>query len=197
MIDNIINKLYYFEENLILKLIFFCSCNYGYGKIDKISKYLSSRKYQTLYFFILIIYCLYINFNIYNLLNPLIKILFIRLFSYYIKNILKWNRPFVNNPALLINIKDNKKRKSYSFPSNSIINTFSFYYIIIYDIILNIINISIPNYLINIIIGIFVLIVGYTKIKRGLHYIHDILLSCILSTLINYLINKCNIINYN
>ena len=176
----IINTIYYYEELLILFIVKSTNCQDKYGIIDIISKYLSSRKYQSIYFLLLFTFY-FLNFiNIQVFILPLIKILFVRYLSFKLKLYLQKNRPFVNNYKLLLNAKDIKKNKSYSFPSNSIVNTFSFYYIVFNDIINHIIQINLLNY----IIYIFVIIVGYTKIRRGLHYIHDVIFSVLLNIII-------------
>ena len=139
--NNLLNKLILFEEKLMLNLINITINHEKYGIIDKFSKYISSRKYQFIYFILISFITFRISDNYQTLLKlqlPFLKILFIRYTSYQIKLLFKLTRPFVNNPKLLINIKDLKKRKSFTFPSNSIVNTYSFFNIIINDILINI-----------------------------------------------------------
>ena len=88
IILNINDYIFYYEELLMLFIVLKYKCQNKYGYVDIISKYLSSRKYQSIYFFILFFY--FLNFiNIHVFIFPLIKILFIRYFSYKLKLYLK------------------------------------------------------------------------------------------------------------
>jgi len=150
--------------------------NSQYNFLDYLSKFLSSRKYHSIYF-ILLLFCkqpkTFSSFLIYFQL--LSKILMCRYLSSSLKSVIKKDRPFVKSHDLILYDKDKKKSKSYSFPSNSVMNSYFFFYQL-----LNLIDFRF-KYICPLFLSSIISIV---KIRRGLHYTHDCLLSIFVSHLL-------------
>lgn len=114
---------------------------------------------------------------LYNFFKIFCTIHFSKFINYKIKNYFKIQRPYLEDLNIKkITIKKDKS-KSYSFPSNSIQNSFVTYSLILNMITNNIIFKNITVYSI-------VLVLAFIKTLRGLHYIHDILSGLLLSNLI-------------
>ena len=114
-----------------------------------------------------------------NFLKIFCTIHFSKFINNQIKNYFKIQRPYLEDLNIKkITIKKDKS-KSYSFPSNSIQNSF-----VTYSLIFNMITNNII--LKNITVYSIVLVLAFIKTLRGLHYIHDILSGLLLSNLIIY-----------
>ena len=159
--------------------------------IIKIGKIITNKQLQSE----LIIYSVLFLLikNIYqNGINFMIVITCIKLFlkihiimyisktiNFHIKHAFKICRPFVeHNDIQNITIKKDKS-KSFSFPSNSIQNSYVYYWIIL--------NLISPYSSINfIIMNIIILLLSFIKTIRGLHYLHDILSALFIGKCILY-----------
>ena len=167
------------EENLLLiKIGKFFTNNHLQNEIIKYSViYDCLRKLYYGMELFLVIKLLFIN---------IIKIHFImycsKTINYTIKHTFKIPRPYLKETKIQkITIKKDKS-KSYSFPSNSIQNSFVFYW--------NILNTLTPNSIINNwIIYSIIFLLAFIKTLRGLHYLHDIIPGLIIANMIVYPIN--------
>ena len=156
-----------------------------YNIIDGTAKVVTGRTYRKIY--ILIYLLLLLITNDFHKLIYIPKIYlagFIsRNINLFIKKIFKRRRPFVIDPTILINDKIEKKRDTFSMPSNSI-QTSLIFYKVLFDT-----TSIIDNYTCNILLFIIVLINASAKIMRGLHFPSDILLSVLIFIFVDYLYN--------
>jgi len=139
----------------------------------KLGKFIT-RKWNVLYFIFITFY-----FDYWLSLKLGIGIIVSRTSNYYIKRYFKAPRPYKRFPCAIKYYKK-KNKISYSFPSQSIQNITTLYYIYL------------PESIILILLYWLILfIVSITRMIRGLHYPHDILFSFIYSyyiaSMINYL----------
>jgi len=118
---------------------------------------------------------------LYNLSKVFTVIYFSKFVNFKIKNFFKIQRPYLEDHKIKkITIKKDKS-KSYSFPSNSIQNS-----LVLYTLIFNLIT---ENYwFTKICVYSIVLLLGFIKTIRGLHYLHDIVSGLIISNSIIYLV---------
>ncbi|VVU95400.1 PAP2 superfamily [seawater metagenome] len=103
---------------------------------------------------------------------------FSRFANKFVKNLFQIKRPYVLNDSLEnVTIKKDKS-KSYSFPSNSIQNSYVYYSILFIYLV--------PSYLYVrlFVVGIICSIIGFIKLLRALHYPHDIVVALIIGYLI-------------
>ena len=155
----------------------------------KIGKIFTNNQLQSKLIIYSVILNLLINFHEYDSNLILIfttiynysKINFIlylsKYINYKIKNCFKISRPYLeNNKIENVTIKKDKS-KSYSFPSNSIQNSFVFYSSILELVIPN------SNLIYYLVYGIIIML-GIIKTIRGLHYLHDIISGLIIANII-------------
>lgn len=137
------------------------------------NKYLTSiisiRLYLIFIFYYDMYLCLYIIYTLY----------ISRKTNYYIKNYFKKERPYNRNPEYITYYK--KRKYSYSFPSQSILNI-----CVIYNTICYYNNYNSYHYeqyiwfqFINYMYYILFISLSITRMYRGLHYPHDIIISYI------------------
>tara|TARA_B100000524_G_scaffold348131_1_gene251731 strand:+ start:229 stop:822 length:594 start_codon:yes stop_codon:yes gene_type:complete len=173
-----------------------------YNLIDKIAKLISSRKYRKIYLLIFLIYLL-IKKDIYTIMilpKIFISGIFSRNINIFIKKIFKRPRPFVSYKEILVNPKVyEKKKNTYSFPSNSIQTSLIFYNTLL-RLLFDLLPIQRRLFLF-----LFLIITSLAKIIRGLHYLTDIFFSILIFLFIEfllifmyYIINifSCNILFY-
>lgn len=155
----------------------------------KIGKIFTNNQLQSKLIIYSVILNLLINFNecnsnlllIFTAIYNYSKINFILYLSKYInfkiKNLFKISRPYLENSKIEnVTIKKDKS-KSYSFPSNSIQNSFVFYS--------SILELLIPNSnLIYYLVYSITIMLGIIKTIRGLHYLHDIISGLIIANII-------------
>lgn len=138
---------------------------------NSISVYLSIALYYDIYLFMYIVFALCIS----------------RKTNYYIKNYYKKQRPYNRNPEYITYYK--KRKYSYSFPSQSILNISIIYNTIYYY---NLYKFSYNKYIwyecISYIYYILFVLLSITRMFRGLHYPHDIIISYLYSIFIVKLI---------
>ena len=154
-----------------------------YNIIDRTAKVITGRTYRNIYIFIYLLLLV--------ITNDFYKIVYIpkiymtgfisRTINLFIKKLFKRRRPFVIDPTILINSKVEKKKDTYSLPSNSI-QTSLIFYKVLFDT-----SSIIDNYTCNILLFIIVLINASAKIMRGLHFPSDILLSVLIFMFVDYL----------
>lgn len=156
-----------------------------YNLIDKIAKFISSRKYRKIYLLICLIYLL-IKKDIYKvIILPKIFIsgVLSRNINIFIKKIFKRPRPFMTYQEILVDPKVyEKKKNTYSFPSNSIQTS-----LIFYNILLRLLFDILPIQR-NMFLFLILIITSLAKIIRGLHYLTDIFFSILIFLLIEYLL---------
>lgn len=165
----IIKKIFLVEAYLINFIQIILGHPIKYKKIIKLTKIFTSLKYQK---FILIILLFILPIN--KSTKLIIFYYYSRKFILIIKNKFKLRRPFVRFP--FIKYYGKRKDKSYSFPSTGILSI-----TIIYGNLINFFNFN--NYS----LYLLIFLVGFSRIFRGIHYFHDILISYLLGNLINYL----------
>ena len=153
------NKLNYYKSvYLIKKLQKIPYKNFKY--IIKLSKNLTKRKYYFIYFFIILYY------NTYLFIKCIITFYISRYINILIKNTIKQKRPYNEYPNQIKWFK--KQKTSYSFPSQSIQTICIIYFAFIENC----------NYIfIHIYFLFIIMLLTVTRMYRGLHYLHDILLS--------------------
>lgn len=148
--------------------------------LDHTAKFITSRKYRV---YVLIVYMLFMIFcdeklSYLDILFQVPKFYIFaflsRLINIQIKLYFKRNRPYVKHKSIKVLEKAREKKKNtYSFPSNSIQTSLIFYGFMLKTMCFSkIVNI--------IILTTIVLIISFTKINRGMHYPSDILFSIIL-----------------
>lgn len=164
------------ELNLIksIQSVFFTE---NYNIIDMTAKFISSRKYKiyfiTIYFIFLVLTRKTINEYI------VIPKLYIfgylsRILNIQIKLLFKRKRPYVvDNNVLVLEKSREKKKDTFSLPSNSIQTSLIFYGFLLRQLNLN-------RYLSSLILGVIVFITSFSKINRGMHYPTDIILSILI-----------------
>jgi len=164
------------ELNLIklIQSVFFTE---NYNIIDMTAKFISSRKYKiyfiTIYFIFLVLTRKTINEYI------VIPKLYIfgylsRILNIQIKLLFKRKRPYVvDNNVLVLEKSREKKKDTFSLPSNSIQTSLIFYGFLLRQLNLN-------RYLSSLILGVIVFITSFAKINRGMHYPTDIILSILI-----------------
>jgi len=164
------------EENLLLiKLGKFFTNNHLHNEIIKYTViYDCFRKY---YYGMTI--SSIIQFLFFNIIKIHLVLYISKSINYTIKHTFKIPRPYLKESNIQkITIKKDKS-KSYSFPSNSIQNSYVFYW--------NIFNTLHPDSLIGFwIINFIILLLAFIKTLRGLHYLHDIIPGLIIANLIVY-----------
>ena len=171
---NLINKIFKKEEKLIFLIQSYLGHPNKYKYFINKTKIFTSLKYQKwIYFFFIIFLPIKLSSKI------LISIIIARYIILNIKKKIKIKRPFIYNKNLKFTGK--RKDKSYSFPSMSIVGI-----TILYGNLSNNYN----NIFINNLYYFIFLFVSITRIFRGLHYFHDILISWIIGKIIIYTINK-------
>ncbi len=167
---------------LYLQKIFYTK---EYNLIDKIAKLISSRKYRKIYLLICLIY-LFIKKDIYKIMilpKIFISGVLSRNINIFIKKIFKRPRPFVTYQEILVDTKVyEKKKNTYSFPSNSIQTSLIFYNILL-RLLFNILPIQR-----SLLLFLILITTSLAKIIRGLHYLTDIFFSILLFFLIEYLL---------
>lgn len=166
------NSLYIVKENIIncelytihilQKYLILNQVNY----VSSLNKYLTSRNS-------IILYLSFIFYHDVNLFIYIVLSLYTsRTTTHYIKNYCKKERPYNRNPGY---IKYFIKRKySYSFPSQSILNISVFYNSIYYY---NIYNEYLWFQFMTYIYYMLFISLSITRMYRGLHYPHDIIIS--------------------
>ena len=148
-----------------------------YNIIEKTAKVISSRKFRKVYLIFYFLYLLYIENYSKLIIVPHIYILgyLSRQLYIYIKLIFKRSRPYLKNTDILINEETAEKKKlTYSLPSNSIQTS-----LIFYNTLLNSIELPSSNIHTCLLTLVF-LITSIAKINRGLHYPSDILVSFLI-----------------
>lgn len=165
-----------------------------YNIIDRTAKVISGRIYRKIYILIYL-FLLVITNDFYKIVYiPKIYMagFLSRTINLFIKKLFKRRRPFVIDPTILINSKVEKKKDTFSLPSNSI-QTSLIFYKVLFDT-----SCIMDNFTCNILLFIIVLITAIAKIMRGLHFPSDILLSVLIFMFVDYLysIITTNIINF-
>ena len=139
--------------------------------VIRISKYLTKTKSYYIYFGILC-YCNYVI-----LPRVLLTFYISRYINTKIKYKIKQKRPYNDFPEL---IKYYKKRKdSYSFPSQSTQSIYIIYYSY---------NTSCSYYFIDLYFWSILVLLMFTRLYRGLHYLHDMLFSLLFANVMCMLI---------
>lgn len=184
-------------EELEVYLIVFLQKNFysdKYNLFDHIAKLISSRKFRNLYLITFLIF-LITKKNVNKILFlPKIFLLGIlsRNFNIFIKTFIKRSRPYVKYSIIKTNPKTyDKKKNTYSLPSNSIQTSLIFYNILLKTIL------EIKGINLAIMLLIITLITSLAKIIRGLHYFSDILLSIIIFKVLDILYNFIELTFYN
>jgi len=191
---NIFLKIFLFEEFLIKKLQDTFGSPEKYRHFIKVCKFFSKSKTQKYLLKALIFLLIFFNYNkmtTYELLNQAfiyileyIKIIILlstaKFINQIVKNSFKIKRPYVINNELLNVVITKDKSKSFSFPSNSVQNSFIFYNVLFKTFFYN------YEYLRIIIVSIMIIYISFIKMLRALHYPHDILASIILGRIILY-----------
>lgn len=133
-----------------------------------LSKHLTKRK----------VHCFYLLIFLYYSFDIFCKVMIIyyssRYFVLAVKMLIRQNRPYIDYPERIKWYQ--KKKYSYSFPSQSIVNLSTIY--------LSINELCESIYLDFYFLFLFFLII-LTRSYRGLHYIHDIIYSIALSFIIS------------
>lgn len=167
--------------NKIQNLFFTDGYDHAFIRVlDHTAKFITSRKYRV---YVLIVYMLFMIFcdeklSYLDILFQVPKFYIFaflsRLINIQIKLYFKRNRPYVKHKSIKVLEKAREKKKNtYSFPSNSIQTSLIFYGFMLKTMCFSkIVNI--------IILTTIVLIISFTKINRGMHYPSDILFSIIL-----------------
>ena len=101
-----------------------------------------------------------------------------RIINKYIKNFFQIRRPYVLDNKLKSVVINKDKSKSFSFPSNSIQNTF-----IVYSCLLHFFAYQ-YKYLHNYILFIICGLISFIKLLRALHYPHDIIVGIIIAKIL-------------
>jgi len=167
--------------NKIQNLFFTDGYNHPFiGILDHTAKFITSRKYKV---YILIAYMIYMLFcnKIFSHLDILFQVpkfyifaFLSRLINIQIKLLFKRRRPYVTHKSIKVLEKAREKKKNtYSFPSNSIQTS-----LIFYGFMLRTMGFSVCFN--NIILTLIVLITSFAKINRGMHYPSDIIFSIII-----------------
>lgn len=143
----------YCDHSIIFNIVYF-------------NKYLTCLKSMYLYLSIILYY------DFYLFLYMISSLYSSRTTNYYIKNYFKKARPYNRNPLYIKYF--NKKKESYSFPSQSILNISVFYNTIYYY---NEYNTYSWFIFFQYSYYILLLSLSITRMYRGLHYPHDIIIS--------------------
>jgi len=167
-----LNKLEIPIINFIQSKFYTSHFNY----FDYAAKLISSRKYRI--FYLILYFLILIWYNSFNnlIIIPSLYTLSIvsRMINIGIKLIFKRRRPYVFSNTILVDSKTReKKKKTFSLPSNSIQTSLTFY---------NVLMLSIDNFDNRIRILFLTLIfftIGTAKINRGLHYPSDLIVSLV------------------
>lgn len=184
-------------EELEVYLIVFLQKNFysdKYNLFDHIAKLISSRKFRNLYLITFLIFLITKKDVNKILFLPKIFLLGIlsRNFNIFIKTFIKRSRPYVKYSIIKTNPKTyDKKKNTYSLPSNSIQTSLIFYNILLKTIL------EIEGINLAIMLLIITLITSLAKIIRGLHYFSDILLSIIIFKVLDILYNFIELTFYN
>lgn len=128
--------------------------------IIKLSKKLTKRKYYFIYFLIILYY------DTYLFIKCIITFYISRFINLSIKNTIKQKRPYNEFPNEINWYK--KQKNSYSFPSQSIQTICIIYFAFIENC---------NSIFIHIYFLFIIFLLSITRMYRGLHYLHDILLS--------------------
>jgi hypothetical protein len=160
-------NLYTLEAKLIKKCQQVISYSDMYP-IIKISKLLTKRKNYYIYFGLILLKDIYVG------ILTIIYFNIIRQFNIYIKNLVKQDRPYNMFPDEICYYT--KKKNTLSFPSQSIQS-----WVIVY----NIIYYYYPYYYVKLYSILCLSILGFTRIYRGLHYPHDIIISYLFASYIS------------
>ena len=164
--------------NLIQCMFFTEEFNHPFiGITDYVAKFITSRKYKKYILTAYIIYMIIYNIN-YNYIYLMLSVPKFYLFSLLsrsinikIKLFSKRKRPYVDHQTIKVLEKTKEKKKNtYSFPSNSIQTSLIFYGFMLRTMDLG----TCYN---SIILTLIVLITSFAKINRGMHYPSDILFS--------------------
>lgn len=155
--------------------------DYEYAKyIIQLSKFLTKRKIHYIYL------CIFLYYGLFYFLHTLTIYYLSRFFVLAIKSYIKQYRPYYDYPD---RIKYYKKMKdSYCFPSQSIVNLCIIYFCF---------NELCHSIYLDYYFYFLVLLQTFTRSYRGLHYLHDIFYSFLLSIIL-YLFFKVieiNIVN--
>ena len=138
----------------------------------KISKCLT-RKHM--YFFYLLI--IFAN-NYYSFLQASLTFYLFREINTMIKTRMKQLRPYNYFPDQIRYYQ--KQKASYSFPSQSVQSITTVYYFI---------NLCYPYFMVDLYFGSILTMLYFTRIYRGLHYPHDIIITYVLTNqILKYLI---------
>lgn len=155
------NKIIQHEINIIQYL----QSNISYSYIKPL---ISFNKYSTSKKCILSFTGLFILFDIKLFTKLSIGLFLSRTSNHYIKYYFKADRPYNKYPNK-IKFYKKKKKLSYSFPSQSIQNITIIYYIC-----------NPANYIFIYYYWYLIIMIGLTRMFRGLHYLHDIIFSYFL-----------------
>ena len=159
--------------------------------IDTVGKVISGRKYRLYYLItIFVIYgwqfliCSINYIMFFKKFVSLVNLYFLgclsRKLNILIKVFFKRSRPFFNSCVLSDEKTYNKKKNTFSFPSNSIQTSLIFYNVFLEDLL------GISNFNTNLLLSLIVSLISLSKITKGLHYPSDILFSII----VYYLVKK-------
>jgi membrane-associated phospholipid phosphatase len=163
-------SIFQLEINAITILQKYCSPRY-INPLVKIGKLFTNKSRQNIWLILLSLYDKDLFIKIF------IPLMVSREVGAFIKNKIKINRPYVDYSNTIVCFKK-KKYESYSFPSQSNLNLATIYYTLDYHNYLNI-YLSILYYFL-------ISITSITRMYRGLHYPHDILISNILGKITAY-----------
>ena len=133
---------------------------------------------------------LYLSFILYhdtNLFMYIVLSLYTsRTTNRYIKNYCKKERPYNRNPGYIKYFI--KRKQSYSFPSQSILNISVFYNTLYYY---NVYNDYVWFNLISYVYYLLFASLSITRMYRGLHYPHDIIISYLYSIFVAMVVMQC------
>lgn len=184
------------EELEVYSIVFLQKIFYSdnYNLFDYSAKLISSRKYRKLYLITFLTFLLIKKDTNKILFLPKIFLLgsLSRKLNLFIKYYIKKPRPYVKYNIIRTNPKTyDKKKNTYSLPSNSIQTSLIFYNILFKSIL------EINGIHLVILLLIVTFITSLAKIIRGLHYFSDILLSIIIFKIVDILYNFIELIFYN
>ena len=165
LVENITNSTYYYEHNII-KYIQSCATYDIIYYMNEISSFIYNK------IFMLIIIILYL-FN-YFTTKQFILLWLVHPITWLIKNLIKCNRPYINNYE--IKLFDYNIIDKYSFPSGHTTFCFLIYFILLDNKIINKYYIILP------------LLVCISRILLGAHYITDVAGGIILAKILLLLV---------
>lgn len=134
--------------------------------VIKISKFLTRTKSYYIYFIVLC-YC---NYTI--LPRVILTFYLSRYINTKLKYKVKQQRPYNDFPEVIKFFK--KQKNSYSFPSQSTQSIYIIYYSY---------KSSCSNYIIDLYFWSILLLLIFTRLYRGLHYLHDMVFSLVFSNI--------------